>query len=258
MSDLQRHRPVTGRHRAAHRPADRAAATAQALTTTLSSPVRRGVLALAASGAFLSTLASPAGADTGNTESPAMALDLDALSAQAAEALRSGPAVAVPSGAKLDVEAASITVAVTPAPEPEPEPEPEPAAVPTASPAAPTPTAADLPPSAAGSAVVEVAMRYLGVPYLWGGTTPSGFDCSGFTWYVFQQIGIDLPRTSSEQQYAGTPVPASAAQPGDLIWSPGHIGIYAGDGMQIEAPSPGKSVRYTAIWQSSPTYIRIG
>jgi cell wall-associated NlpC family hydrolase len=101
-------------------------------------------------------------------------------------------------------------------------------------------------------------MRYLGVPYLWGGNTPAGFDCSGFTSYVYAQVGIDLPRTSSEQRYAGTVVSASQAQPGDMIWSPGHIAIYAGDGMQIEAPVPGKTVRYTSIWQSSPTFIRVG
>jgi cell wall-associated NlpC family hydrolase len=83
-------------------------------------------------------------------------------------------------------------------------------------------------------------------------------DCSGFTSYVFAQVGIDLPRTSSEQRYAGTEVPWSQAQPGDLLWSPGHIAIYAGDGMQIEAPVPGKSVRYTQVWQSDPTVIRVG
>ena len=100
-------------------------------------------------------------------------------------------------------------------------------------------------------------MRYIGVPYVWGGTTPAGFDCSGFTSYVFAQVGIDLPRTSSEQRYAGTAVSYAEALPGDLIWSPGHIAIYAGDGMQIEAPVPGKNVRYTSIWQSGPVFIRV-
>jgi cell wall-associated NlpC family hydrolase len=114
------------------------------------------------------------------------------------------------------------------------------------------------PVSASGSAIVDIAMQYLGVPYVWAGSTPAGFDCSGFTSYVFAQVGIDLPRTSSEQRYAGTQVAASEAQPGDLIWSPGHIAIYAGDGMQVEAPVPGETVRYTEVWQSSPTFIRVG
>ena len=91
-----------------------------------------------------------------------------------------------------------------------------------------------------------------------GGSTPAGFDCSGFTSYVYGQVGIDLPRTSSEQRYAGTEVPWTEAQPGDMIWTPGHIAIYAGDGMQIEAPVPGQNVRYTSIWQSNPTFIRVG
>jgi cell wall-associated NlpC family hydrolase len=107
------------------------------------------------------------------------------------------------------------------------------------------------------ASVVSIAMRYIGVPYVWGGTTPAGFDCSGFTSYVFAQVGIDLPRTSSAQRYAGTVVSYADAQPGDLIWSPGHIAIYAGDGMQIEAPVPGKNVRYTSIWQSGPVFIRV-
>src|SRR5690606_30991347 len=118
--------------------------------------------------------------------------------------------------------------------------------------------AVDIPASAKGSAIVSIGMRYLGVPYLWGGSTPAGFDCSGFTSYVFAQVGIDLPRTSSEQRYAGTEVPWSQAQPGDLLWSPGHIAIYAGDGMQIEAPVPGKTVRYTQVWQSNPVVLRVG
>ena len=116
----------------------------------------------------------------------------------------------------------------------------------------------DIPASAKGSAIVSIGMRYLGVPYLWGGETPAGMDCSGFTSYVYAQVGINLPRTSSEQRYAGTEVPWSQAQPGDLIWSPGHIAIYAGYGMQIEAPVPGQSVQYSSIWQSNPTFIRVG
>src|SRR5690606_8647698 len=64
------------------------------------------------------------------------------------------------------------------------------------------------------ASVVSIAMRYLGVPYVWGGTTPAGFDCSGFTSYVFAQVGIDLPRTSASQRYAGTVVSWAEAQPG--------------------------------------------
>ena len=109
-----------------------------------------------------------------------------------------------------------------------------------------------------GNAIVEIASRYVGVPYVSGGTTPDGFDCSGFTSYVFAQVGIDLPRTSAEQKGAGTVVSRADAQAGDLIWSPGHISIYAGDGMQIDAPRPGKTIQFRSIWQSSPVFIRVG
>ena len=97
-----------------------------------------------------------------------------------------------------------------------------------------------VPASAHGNAIVEIAARYVGVPYVYGGTTPDGFDCSGFTSYVFAQVGISLPRTSSAQRTVGTVVSRADAQPGDLIWSPGHIAIYAGDGLQVDAPRPGQ------------------
>jgi cell wall-associated NlpC family hydrolase len=115
-----------------------------------------------------------------------------------------------------------------------------------------------VPQSVAGNAVLEVAARYVGVPYVSGGTTPDGFDCSGFVSYVYAQLGISLPRTSSAIKAAGTVISASEAQPGDLIWSPGHISIYAGGDQQIDSPRPGKTIQFRSIWQSNPTFIRIG
>jgi cell wall-associated NlpC family hydrolase len=113
------------------------------------------------------------------------------------------------------------------------------------------------PASATAAAVLSIARRYIGVPYVSGGATPAGFDCSGFTMYVFAQVGVSLPRSSAAQRYAGTVVPASQAQPGDLIWWPGHVGIYTGNGQHIAARQPGTPLTEGPIYRANPTYIRV-
>lgn len=101
----------------------------------------------------------------------------------------------------------------------------------------------------AGGSVIGIARQYLGTPYRWGGTTPSGFDCSGFTSYVYRQLGVSLPRTSYGQANSGIRVSRSELQPGDLVWGPGHVGIYVGNGSYIHAPSPGQSVKISPLSQ---------
>ena len=101
--------------------------------------------------------------------------------------------------------------------------------------------------------ILDTAAKYLGVPYLWGGTTPSGFDCSGFAQYVYRECGYNITRTTYTQwDNDGSYVTRAQLQPGDLVYfgtgdSPSHVGIYVGDGMMIHAPSTGKNIQYTSI-----------
>ncbi|WP_235912383.1 LysM peptidoglycan-binding domain-containing C40 family peptidase [Ruania zhangjianzhongii] len=111
--------------------------------------------------------------------------------------------------------------------------------------------------SSASNDILDVARQYIGTPYVWGGSSPSGFDCSGFTQYVFAQVGIDLPRTTDAQRNAGQVVSAAEAQPGDLVWAPGHVGIYTGDGQHIAARNPGTPLEEGPIWIDNPTFIRV-
>ena len=119
-------------------------------------------------------------------------------------------------------------------------------------------TNSPVPASIAGNAVLEEAAKYVGSPYLAGGATPAGFDCSGFVSYVYAQLGVSLPRSSSSYWNIGTRVSAEDARPGDLIVSSGHVGIYAGGSTQIDSPRPGKTVQFRGIWQTSYIFVRVG
>jgi len=105
-------------------------------------------------------------------------------------------------------------------------------------------------PAARYGSVVGIALQYLGVPYVWGGSSPStGFDCSGFTSYVFAQVGVSLPHHAASQYGYGTPVPYDQLAPGDLVFFSGlgHVGIYIGGGQFVHAPHTGDVVRISSL-----------
>jgi len=111
------------------------------------------------------------------------------------------------------------------------------------------------PPPSSHGGVVSIAMQYLGVPYVWGGASPSGFDCSGLVMYVYAQVGVSLPHSSYAQYGYGSPVSMSQLQPGDLVFFNGlsHEGIYVGGGSFIHAPHTGDVVKISSLsgWYSS-------
>ncbi|ASD22970.1 hypothetical protein B7495_13425 [Cryobacterium sp. LW097] len=113
-------------------------------------------------------------------------------------------------------------------------------------------------PSFSLSSVYSVALQYQGVPYVYGGATPAGFDCSGFVMYVYAQFGISLPHSSTGQGAAGTRIDLADAQPGDLVIMDGHDGFYAGNGNILHAPYEGAAVRVQPIWTADYYIVRLG
>jgi cell wall-associated NlpC family hydrolase len=138
------------------------------------------------------------------------------------------------------------------------------AAPPATTPVAPVPTTTPAPPVPVIPAgpghpqAATIALRYLGIPYLWGGASPStGFDCSGLVMYVYAQLGISLPHYAAAQYQLGTPVDRSELQPGDLVFFDAldHVGIYIGNGQFVHAPQTGDVVKITALADFGNGYV---
>ncbi len=168
---------------------------------------------------------APAALEITMIEAPAPAAAPEATPARASRTtLRTTPVAATP------------TVAAAPK-----------AAPATAAPAAPAPT----------GGILGIAAGLTGIPYVWGGTTTSGFDCSGFTGYVYARAGISIPRTAEAQRAASTKV--SNPAPGDLVFfgiPAFHVAIYAGNGQIYEASKPGRPTGLHTIWSTNVTYGR--
>ena len=135
---------------------------------------------------------------------------------------------------------------VLPAPPQPPATTPDPTTTATP-PGAPAPAPPPAPTTHADAA--SIAARYLGVPYVWGGASPSGLDCSGLVMYVYAQLGVSLPHYTVSQWNATTPIPTSALAPGDLVFFDGlgHVGIYIGNGEFIHAPHTGTVVQIASL-----------
>lgn len=122
-----------------------------------------------------------------------------------------------------------------------------------------SPTTTSTPGGVSGDDVVTAAKKYLGVPYVWGGTSPTGLDCSGLVQRAYKDLGITLPRVAADQAKSGVAVTSLAqAKPGDLLafGSPvDHIAIYLGNNMMIAAPQPGENVKIQSVYKA-PTAIR--
>ncbi|ARD41118.1 C40 family peptidase [Actinomyces gaoshouyii] len=266
------------RHRAATRPATPLAEVAPATRRGLALAASSGLaLTMVASSAATASVAEPAQASAGSLDPSG----LNYLALDAHAAVTTNAAIVVGTDVQADTfnrasEAAEAVATEAPKPvveAPSPEADQAPAAQPErgaareASPAqqstaqaAPAVQARPAAPaaSASGSSIVSIAMQYVGTPYVYGGSSPSGFDCSGLVQYVYARAGISLPRTSGAQAAAGTAVSMAEARPGDIVYYGYHVGIYAGNGMMIDAGNESTGVVYREIWGSPTSFIRIG
>ena len=260
----------SGRHRAPARAASPVLALAQSSGAT--GAVAKTSAVIAVSSGLVASLGLQAHAAT----PPATSATADAATSGLAAITQAASAVPASfvEGVAATPSFGDIGFTATAKPKPKPEPQPvvtlqrsqstsstqrvsrssERAALP-----APVSVKAGAPGSAEfGAVVMAIAARYAGTPYRYGGTTPAGFDCSGFTQYVFSQVGVSLPRTSSAQRAATVRISRSEAMPGDLVFFPGHVGIYAGNGMMWDSPRTGESISQRAVYSSSATYGRVG
>ena len=207
-------------------------------------PLNIAVVAMATG--LIATLALPAYASTQSgfsSESKASTAQLDFVK-QNAQSLVVTPTVAVAT-AQRDSYTTTLPVQMKPA-----------AAVAASRGVAINP---GLPPFSLDGIVAD-GMQYVGVPYVYGGATPAGFDCSGFVLFLYSHVGVHLAHNARVQGDSGTVISRADARPGDLVIfsGGGHDGIYMGGNMILDAPKPGGSVGVREIWSDSVFFVRIG
>jgi len=214
-------------------------------------PATKASAVIVISGAMVASLALPASAVTPTTKATkSVALAVAVVAPAPAQA----PLVPQTFGA------IGFTGVVKPKPVAAPVPQQAVVAVSrsiTRAPISPVSAPTQRAPAASTGGVLSIAASLAGIYYIYGGTTTAGFDCSGYTQYVFAKLGINLPRTAEEQRQAVTAV--SNPKPGDLVFfdSPAsHVGIYAGNGMMWDSPRTGSVVQLQSIWSSTVTYGR--
>lgn len=231
--------------------------------------IGRGGVAIAMTTGLAASVGLPTAAAAGQNSTAASPAPSASLASQALaltalpRSVTSGAPVSAAAGATVTFAAKQATFTAVPKPKPKPVVKPV-ERVSTKTSRSTTRTSSSTTtqaPSTNLSGVLAIAARYVGVPYVYGGESPSGFDCSGFSQYVFKQVGISLPRTSSEQYAAVTHISRSEAKPGDLVFflsggSVYHLGIYAGGGMMYDSPKPGGAVSKRAIWSATTAYGR--
>lgn len=239
---------LRGRHRDSRPAMTPLTILARTATENAGTVARRGAIAAAAGGVLISTIATTAHA------APAMDLktdvksaklntvDLHSLTAVAKQAVAAAPTVTVPADAKMPIEMEALGAS---------------SGADSEKGDGPAVVSVDAPdPVPVGQQAINVAFNYLGITYVLGGNSPAeGMDCSGLIQYVYAQLGVNLPHSSGAMLSSGYQV--TYPEPGDIVWTPGHVALYAGDGMIIEAWAAGMPVRYTEMWQNSPTFIRV-
>ena len=263
--------PTPGRHRAPGAPSPVSALSSALSRSTR--PIGKASAVLAVSGGLVASFSLPASA------SPLTPQAKPAVAPAAAPALEAvAVSTAVPSrAAVVSPRFGAIGFEGVVKPKPKPKPKPVPvveveqavsveraiaADQPSRSSRRTSPVAADSGNGSgasqerpASSGVLGIAASLTGISYVYGGTTPAGFDCSGYTQWVFGKAGTSLPRTAEAQRQAATPV--SDPQPGDLVFfgAPAfHVGIYAGGGMMWDAPHSGTVVGKRPVWSSNVMY----